>query len=157
MKVFLCLFMLFSFNAFAQESRFSGKDLPRFSALKSDKVNARVGPNVKYPLKYIYVKKFLPVIVVNEYYGWYQIRDMNGDLSWVHRDNFTSKDYAMIKSNEVFLYKKAKLNSKVLAKINKGIIFLVDECEVKFCKVKTNYNGKKFEGYILKSELYGVN
>ncbi|MBD5404969.1 hypothetical protein HDR59_00275 [bacterium] len=157
MKIFLCLFMLFSFSAFAEEPRFSGKPLPRFVALKSDKVNTRVGPNVKYPIKYLYVRKFMPVIVVNEYYGWYQIKDIEGDLSWAHRDNFTVKDYAMVKSNNINLYKKARTSSEILARVDKGVIFLVDKCEKDFCKVKTNYNNKKFEGYILQSELYGIN
>lgn len=157
MKIFLCLFMLFSFSVVAEEPRFSGKPLPRFMALKSDKVNARVGPDVKYPIKYIYVRKFLPVVVINEYYGWYQIEDLESNLSWLHRDNFTTKIYAMAKNDNTLLYKKPKPKAKILANVNKGVIFLVDECKNDFCKVKTNYNNKKFEGYILKNELYGVN
>lgn len=157
MKIFLCLFMLFSFSAFAEEPRFSGKPLPRFMALKTDKANARVGPDVKYPIKYVYVRKFLPVVVVNEYYRWYQIEDIDGNLSWLHKDNFTNKTYAMVKDDNALLYKKPKMKAKVIANVNKGIIFFVDKCEGMFCKVKTNYNNKKYEGYISRKSLYGVN
>ena len=157
MKKLLVLFMLLSFNVFAGEQRFSGDVLPRFMALKANKINARVGPNVMYPVKYVYTKKFLPVVVINEYYGWYQIKDVKGDLSWVYISYLTSKPYAMTQKDGVYLYEKPKMTADILAKVNKGIIFSVDKCKDNFCEVKTSYMGNVFEGYILEDELYGIN
>ena len=86
MKKILCLFLFLSCRVCLAEERFSGNVLPRFMALASNKVNARVGPNITYPVKYIYTRKFMPVVVVNEYYGWYQVKDENDDLSWVWKN-----------------------------------------------------------------------
>lgn len=156
MKKILCLFLFLSCRVCLAEERFSGNVLPRFMALASNKVNARVGPNITYPVKYIYKRKFMPVVVVNEYYGWYQVKDENDDLSWIWKNYLTSKKYVMTNRDNVFLYKKGKLTSRILAKVNKGVIFFAEKCDDNFCKVKMNYNNKEFKGYILEEDLYGI-
>ena len=95
MKKLLVLFLLLSFNVFAGEQRFSGDVLPRFMALKANKINARVGPNVMYPVKYVYTKKFLPVVVINEYYGLF-------------KDNDNIILYNLVNSKKIDAYKSIK-------------------------------------------------
>ena len=51
------LYFLFFFNfhiSFADE----------FVMLKNNKVNVRYGPSFEYPIKYIYLKKYLPIKVI---------------------------------------------------------------------------------------------
>ncbi|MEC8373079.1 MAG: hypothetical protein VXZ99_19985, partial [Pseudomonadota bacterium] len=39
----------------------------RFVSLRSDEVNVRVGPGVRYPVKWVFRQKAIPVEIVQEY------------------------------------------------------------------------------------------
>ena len=47
--------------------RHSGLPVPRFVALKSDEINARVGPGKDYPIRVTYQRKDYPVKVIQEF------------------------------------------------------------------------------------------
>ena len=141
---------------FASDRRFSGESLPRFAALRSESVNARVGPGNNFPVRYVYRSRFQPVQIINEYYGWFQIRDLTGDISWVHRNQLTNARYVTPKASGVFLYRRARSDSDVLARIDRGVIFLADKCDRDFCHVKTNVDGVSYRGYLLRDGLWGI-
>ena len=37
-----------------------------FVMLKNDKVNVRYGPSFEYPIKFVYLKKYLPVKIIDK-------------------------------------------------------------------------------------------
>ena len=62
----LLFFTIFSFfKSFA--------DTNSFLSLKNDEVNLRKGPSFEYPIKFIYKKKYLPVIIIDESETWKKI------------------------------------------------------------------------------------
>ena len=75
--------------AFAGET--SGLPLPRFVSLRSDEVNLRAGPGVRYPIDWIYARKDLPVEVIAEFEAWRKIRDWQGTEGWVHQSMLTGR------------------------------------------------------------------
>ncbi len=159
MRFFLCiiLFLLTNFNnTFAAEKRFSGEPIPRFAAIVKAPSNTRVGPDVNYPIKYIYQSKNQPVRIVNEYYGWSQIEDVNGDISWIHKNALGKSNYVMALHDNTKLYQKKKLTSRVVAMVDKGTIFKVIKCSSGFCKVETTFNGTLFKGFLIQDNLWGV-
>jgi SH3-like domain-containing protein len=146
----------FSVAAFAAEPRFSGERLPRFAALRSAEVGARVGPGPAYPVKYVYRSKFQPVQIVNEYYGWYQIKDISGDMSWVYRNHLLGSGYATPLVDGVLLYRKASADSTPIAKVGRGVVFLVSKCDGEFCAARTSVDGTEYRGYLLQDSLFGI-
>ena len=54
----LLMFFIFSNNLVAE-----------IRSLKNNKVNVRLGPSKTYPIKFVYEKKYLPVIVVDNHYN----------------------------------------------------------------------------------------
>ena len=156
MKFVLCItFLLFTnfTSAFGAESRFSGEPIPRFAAIAKSPTNTRVGPDIKYPIKYIYQSKYQPVRIVNEYYGWYQIEDINGDISWIYKTALSKANYVMTLHDNTKLYQKKKLTSKVVAKVDRGTTFKVLKCSSGFCKVETSFNGTLFKGFLIQDNL----
>ena len=153
----ILLFLLINLpNTYGAEPRFSGEPLPRFAALAREHISSRVGPSIKYPVKYEYHSKFQPVQIINEYYGWYQIKDKTGDISWVHKSQISKNSYAITIYNKTKLYAKPKLTAEILAFVDKGAIFRVGECSSGFCEVDTNFNNIHYSGYILTDNLWGV-
>ena len=68
--------------ASAQES---GLPIPRFVALRSDKVFLRSGPGLRYPKVWIYQRRNMPMEVVSEFDTWRKVRDWEGSEGWVHQ------------------------------------------------------------------------
>jgi SH3-like domain-containing protein len=147
---------LFAAGAASADSRFSGEALPRFAAIRTESAGARVGPGSNFPLKYVYRSKFQPVQVINEYYGWYQVKDVSGDMSWLHKSYLTGASYVAPVVDGVLLYKKARPDSEALAKVGRGVVFLAEECGRDFCRVETNLDGVSYKGYLLRDSLFGI-
>ncbi len=155
----VCLFSFLSSAAVAQEARIghSGLPVPRFVNLKYDKTNGRMGPSRnEYQVRYIYQRRHLPVKVVAETRDdvWRQVEDPDGIRSWVHRSQLVSADVAMILTEQGTLLRKSPAyDARVRAKLQKGVLVRLDECEQGWCRVKAG----KLKGWIQKDTLWGVN
>ena len=131
----------------------SGKadDNIEFLTLKNNKVNLRQGPSFEYPVKLIYKKKYLPVIIINKIETWRQIKDHQSNSGWIHISQLSKKKSAINIKNNSVLYKKPTIYSKPIAKLETGRLMLVKKCKVKWCKITSGEYG----GWIFKSSLWG--
>ena len=76
---------LFSFDAISESKN------QNFLSLRNDKVNLRQGPSFEYPIKLIYKKKYLPVIIVDRLETWRQIKDFENNSGWIHISQLSKK------------------------------------------------------------------
>ena len=51
----------------AAQGKKSGLPIPRFVSLGSSEVNVRTGPGKRYPVSWMFVRRGLPVMVVDEF------------------------------------------------------------------------------------------
>ena len=146
-QTFLGLFFLILFfgtKCFAEENI-------NFLTLKNDEVNLRLGPSFEYPIKLIYKKNYLPVIILDKSETWRKIKDFENNSGWVHISQLSKKKSALnIKKNSV-IYKKPTIYSKPVAKLEIGRLMLIKKCETKWCKITSGSYG----GWILKNSLWG--
>ncbi|WP_025824727.1 SH3 domain-containing protein, partial [Asaia astilbis] len=63
----------------------TGLPLPRFAAMRADKVFLRKGPGQRYPIEWVYHRRGLPVEVEREFDVWRLIEDADGMKGWVHQ------------------------------------------------------------------------
>ena len=85
--------VFFSFSLNAEEKI-------NFLTLKNSKVNLRQGPSFKYPVKLIYKKKYLPVIILDKFETWREIKDFENNSGWIHVSQLSKKKSAInIKKN----------------------------------------------------------
>ncbi|WP_077806816.1 SH3 domain-containing protein [Neoasaia chiangmaiensis] len=63
----------------------TGLPLPRFAAMRADKVYLRKGPGQRYPIEWVYHRRGLPVEVEREFDVWRLIEDSDGTKGWVHQ------------------------------------------------------------------------
>ena len=76
------LFLFFSILFFLPKS-FANESI-NFLTLKKNEVNLRQGPSFEYPIKLIYKKKYLPVIILDKSGPWRKIKDFENNTGWVH-------------------------------------------------------------------------
>lgn len=145
--------------ATAQENKSKNNNanaLPRFVALRSDKVYARSGPGVRYPIEWVYNQKSAPVEVISEYEDWRRIRDWQGSESWIKSQMLNSKKrfVKVIALGENNLYAKDNYKSKVIARIEDEVVGEVKKCpaENTFCLVQFG----QYQGWMSRQNLFGV-
>jgi len=142
---FLVYSILFSLlESFADENIY-------FSSLKNDEVNLRVGPTFKHPVKLIYKKKYLPILILGKSETFRKVKDFENNSGWIHVSQLTKKKSALNKKNHSILYKKPTVFSKPIAKLEIGRLVLIKKCNLKWCKITSG----DFNGWIDKNSLWG--
>ena len=149
-KYYLILLGLFFLTLFFLQDSFAKDDI-NFLSLKKDEVNLRQGPSFEYPIKLIYKKKYLPVIILDKSGPWKKIKDFENNTGWVHTVLLSKKKSAINIKNNSVLYKKPTIFSKPIAKLETGRLMLIKKCKVKWCKITSGDYG----GWILKNTLWG--
>ena len=122
-----------------------------FVMLKNSKVNVRYGPSFEYPIKYVYLKKNLPIKVIDKKENFRRIIDHKKNSGWIHISQLKSSR-SLITISEKILFRKPTKYSKPIAKLDQGRLLKVIKCEAKWCNVRTN----DYYGWIIKdNELWG--
>jgi len=143
------IFLFFIILLFFQNSE-ANNEITILS-LKNNKVNLRQGPSFEYPIKLIYKKKYLPLIIVDKSDAWRKTKDFENNLGWIHISQLSKKKSAININNNSVVYKKPTIYSKPIVKLELGRLVLIEKCKVKWCKIKSG----GYTGWIFKSFLWG--
>tara|TARA_B110000196_G_C20865301_1_gene529334 strand:+ start:198 stop:659 length:462 start_codon:yes stop_codon:yes gene_type:complete len=143
------IFFFFIFVLFFQNGKTN--DEVTILSLKNNKVNLRQGPSFEYPIKLIYKKKYLPLIIVDKSDSWRKTKDLENNSGWIHISQLSKKKSAINIINNSIIYKKPTIYSKPIVKLELGRLVLIDKCKIKWCKIKSGEYG----GWILKDSLWG--
>tara|TARA_Y100001970_G_scaffold228662_1_gene283292 strand:- start:255 stop:701 length:447 start_codon:yes stop_codon:yes gene_type:complete len=122
-----------------------------YLTLRNDKVNLRLGPSFKHPIKLIYKKKFLPVLIKDESGNFKKITDHQNNSGWIHITQLSKRKAALNNQEKSVIFQKPSKYSKPLAVAEKGRLFLIKKCKKNWCKIKT----ENFSGWIEKEYLNG--
>ncbi|MAH90094.1 MAG: hypothetical protein CMI78_02525 [Candidatus Pelagibacter sp.] len=141
MLKFVFIFYLV-FNSLASEEY--------FLTLRNDKVNLRLGPSFDYPIKIIYKKKYLPVLIKEKSENFRKILDHENNSGWIHISQL-SKKKSVITLTDLILYNRPTIYSKPLVNIKTGRLLIVLKCKNDWCKIKSD----KYSGWIKKEEIWG--
>ena len=132
-------------------SKLYANESKKFLSLKNNEVNLRQGPSFKYPIKLIYKKKYLPVLILDTSETWRKIKDFNNNYGWIHVSQLSKKKTALNFKNNSILYKNPTIYSKPIAKLESGRLVLIKKCNQKWCKISSG----EFIGWINKNFLWG--
>ena len=142
-KILIIIF--FTSNAISEDNE-------KFLMLKNDKVNVRYGPSFDYPIKYIYKKINLPVKVIDKKENFRRIIDNKKNSGWIHISQLKKINSILVLSDRI-LFKKPTYNSKPLANIKSGRLFILEKCKKNWCEVSS----QSFSGWITTENVWGKN
>ena len=145
------IFIILFFSFFLFFSSINANENKEFLTLKNIKVNLRQGPSFEYPIKLVYKKKYLPVIIIDKSETWRQIKDFENNSGWIHISQLSRRKSGINIKNNSIIYKKPTIYSKPIAKLEKGRLVLIKKCKVKWCKIASG----GFGGWIYKNYLWG--
>ena len=142
--IILVFLQIFNQNILSDENK-------KFLSLKNNEVNLRLGPSFEYPIKLIYKKKYLPLIILDKSESWRKIIDFENNSGWIHVSQLSKKRTAINYKNNSILFKKPSIYSKPIVKLESGRLVLVNKCNLKWCKITSG----NFNGWVDKSSLWG--
>ena len=143
-KIFLIyLLIILGSSTFAEENY--------YLTLRNDKVNLRQGPSLKYPVKLVYKKKFLPLLIQDKSGNFRKILDHENNSGWIHITQLSKKKAAINIEEKSIIFKKSSHYSKPIAVMEKGRLCLIKKCKNNWCKIKT----KNYIGWVKKQNLKG--
>lgn len=136
----------------SEKSDKAGK-LPRFASLRSDDVNLRTGPGVRYPVDWKFVRRDMPVEIIAEFETWRKIRDFESTEGWVHQSNLSPRRYVLVLGDKMQeLHRKPEPDATVVARSEPGVIGQLLQCETGWCRVQM----RKVTGWIRRDLIWGV-
>jgi len=148
-KVFI-LILIFFLTLFCSISKANENKI--FLSLKNQEVNLRQGPSFEYPIKLVYKKKYLPLIIIDKSEAWRKVKDIENNSGWIHISQLSKRKSGINIKNHSIIYKKPTIYSKPIAKLEIGRLVLVKKCKINWCKITTG----NFEGWIFKDYLWGI-
>jgi SH3-like domain-containing protein len=126
--------------------------VPRFVTLGTDEVNLRAGPGLRFPVTLVLKRGGLPVEIVREFDIWRQVRDMDGDEGWVHKNMLSGRRAVVIKGTLQTVLKKPKEGAKPVARLEPGVIAALKTCDPDWCRVEAS----GYEGWLSRAAVWGV-
>ena len=123
-----------------------------FVSLKKNKVNVRYGPSFDSDIKYVYKKINLPLKQIDKKENFRRIIDLKNNSGWIHVSQL-KKNNSVITIEDKILFRKPSSFAKPIAKIQKGRLLIVQNCENEWCKIKS----KDYTGWIKTNDIWGLN
>lgn len=149
----ICIFLFFLLlggNVWAKSL-----PLPRFASIRSNTVNVRSGPGLRYPIVFVYKVNNVPVEIVAEFDVWLKIRDADGDEGWVNRSMLSGKRNFIVNNKDgAVLYEKDDETFNPIAMLEKGVMGRVVNCKKTFdyCTIEVD----EYKGVLRKIDIFGV-
>ena len=143
-------FIIIFFSIFLFESISVSKE-ESFLTLRNEKVNLRQGPSFEYPVKFFYIKKFLPVIIQDKYNNFRKIKDHENNSGWIHISQLSKKKAALVKDQNLIVFNNPTLYSKPLVVLDQGRLCMIVKCKNNWCKIKVD----KYKGWVKQNALWG--
>ena len=142
---------IFIFYLIIAINSLSYADESYYLTLRNEKANLRQGPSLSYPIKLVYKKKFLPILVLDRSGNFRKVLDHENNSGWIHISQLSKKKAALNIFDNSIIFQKPSLYSKPLVLLEAGRLCLIKKCRDKWCKVKTG----EYSGWIEKQNLKG--
>lgn len=126
--------------------------LPHFVSLRTDKVNVRAGPGLRYPISWVFRRAGLPVEVIAEFDNWFKVRYADGDVGWVHSRLLSARRTAVIAEKIRILWRTPDADAAPVLQAEAGVQGQLLTCQDDWCQLQID--GKK--GWLLREALWGV-
>ena len=155
MIFYLKLFFLLLFYSYSYFPKIVlAENLPKLVSVKTSKANLRYGPGKNYPIKLIFIKKNIPLLVIDKFDHWRKVLTSKNIVGWIHKSQLTMKYRSIILKRD-YLRRKPQLSSEKIAFLYDNVNVSVVKCKLYWCKI--TLKTKKFSGWYIKKYLWGSN
>jgi SH3-like domain-containing protein len=133
----------------------TGLKLPRWVSLRTDEVNLRVGPGVRFPVEWQYHRRDLPVQILREVEVWRLIEDQEGVKGWVHQATLVGhRSFVVTGTVEVLMRQAPDPAAAPVARLQPGVVGRLRACDAAsaWCEVQV----ADYRGFLQRRDLWGT-
>jgi SH3-like domain-containing protein len=133
----------------------TGMHLPRYAALKTDKVYMRSGPGERYPILWEYKRRDLPVKIEREFDIWRLVEDSEGIKGWMHEVTLTGRRGFIVTGTEPrSMRNDASDGADAVAVLKPGVVGRLKSCAAgaDWCQVQV----QDYRGWLKRSDFWGA-
>ena len=132
----------------------TGRPLPRFAALRTDEVNMRTGPGMRYPIEWRYQRRYLPVEIEREFDVWRLVQAPDGTRGWVHQATLTGRRSFVVQHHKATIRAEPRDNARAVAILEPGVVGRIRSCAAKsdWCRVWVGDHS----GYLRRQAFWGT-
>jgi SH3-like domain-containing protein len=130
----------------------SAKTPPYWASLAKPEAVMRVGPAKTFPANWVYLRRDLPVRVIETHPDWRKVEDPDGMTGWMHVRLLKDEKTAIVKGAKADLRDKPSKSSAMLHQLAPGVVGKISGCASGWCSFEVS--GKS--GYVLVSSLWGA-
>ncbi|HEY1124108.1 MAG TPA: SH3 domain-containing protein [Sphingobium sp.] len=128
------------------------KKPPYWASIAKNAAVLRIGPGKRFPGNWVYLRRDLPVRVIETYPDWRKVQDPDGTTGWFHVRLLKDDPTAIVKGRPAEMHDKPTASSRLLYRLAPGVVGKLTGCASGWCAFDTN--GKA--GYVLASSLWGA-
>lgn len=114
----------------------------------------RTGPGTQFPIKWVYQRAGLPLMIVDEFDHWRKVRDWQGVEGWMHSSMLANRRTVIIVGGVQAMRKEAGGSGPIVARIESPVIAKLLLCSAQgaWCQIEIDDH----KGWIKRSELWGL-
>ena len=155
MNFYLKLFILILIYSYSYIPKIVlAENLPKLVSVKTSKANLRYGPGKNYPIKFIFIKKHIPLLIIDKFDHWRKVLTSKNTVGWIHKSQLTMKHRSIVLKRD-YLRRKPQLSSEKIAFLHANVNVSVIKCKLYWCKI--TLKTRKFSGWYIKKFLWGSN
>jgi SH3-like domain-containing protein len=132
----------------------TGLPLPRFAATRSEEINLRNGPGLRYQVEWVLTRKDMPVEIIRENDVWRRVRDADGTEGWVQTGTLSGRRVFVVIRQAATLRRRAADDAEVVARLAVGVMGRIRACaqDSAWCEVQSG----NFRGFLPRSAFWGT-
>lgn len=130
----------------------TGLPVPRFVSLKFAAVNGREGPSFEHPVVWRYMRRGLPMEIIEEDLDWRKVRDPDGDVVWMHRRVLDNRRTGLVTGAPAQVLRRPDPDAPVAAIAEPGVLFEIKDCRDGWLRV----DGARATGWMRDGALWGA-
>jgi SH3-like domain-containing protein len=129
------------------------KKPPYWASLTAGKALMRTGPGRNYPGSWLYLRKGLPLKVIETYPSWRKVRDPDGATGWMLVHLLADARTGFVAGKEPReMRERPDAGSKIVYRAAPGVVGRISNCDGQWCRL--DVNGRA--GFIREDQLWGV-
>ena len=126
--------------------------MPRFVSMKASEGNARRGPSRAHRIDWVFTRRHMPLLLVDEYGQWRRVVDREGAGGWMHHALLSGSRTVIVEGEEVTLRRRPDADAPPTARLQGGVVAWLEGCGPEWCDVEVG----AVEGWAAKAALWGV-
>lgn len=126
---------------------------PYWASIASGEAMMRRGPGRNYPAEWLYVRRDLPIRVVEVYQEWRKIEDPDGTQGWMLVSLLSDTRTAIVRGSEPRpLHERADAASPVRFRAQPGVVGRISRCGGGWCRLAVGSRA----GFIRADQIWGI-